>query len=571
MVNAPTPNVSTAAILATRRGKRTTWHTLRREAYAVGAGERLQRHDAAHLDGARSLEGLVRRFGDAEIIHDPTGAFERARRLITAARSARRALGGRLQSMHLLANGRTVHVRARTESDIDHVGPVVAGALARALSGSDFQIVVNVSAAAPPPGALAIERIDAYRDRALAAAQRVSAALAVAGAAAYGLVPATANASESSTAGDVAQTPAGASPAKRTVRAVFSRAGDLVALHLDDFDKGGLQETAQRALNVVRGLERSRLEAAVRENVATDGVYIRARRLRARDGEAYRIEVADTDMPPAGDGVIMAPVAIAAQQSAASAPTMRRDYLEVAAGALVRGDQSGAIAQVDAQFRTNSAWTLGAQGALGVIDSEVAGGAQLSLQRDATLGVTPVSVGVFGSAVQSTAPSEEDFTIARVGAGVAATIRSVQLIVRGGFASGSGDFDTDGGFARAEGTWFATPDIAIGGFVETDPTTGSGAGAKASFRPFTGTLANLSVDADAAWHEDGEESFRLGLRWLLGAGESASLEDIARRRGMAPDLMDDLRRLPDELDRDAGLNRNQTQPYCGEVGDCPTG
>lgn len=573
MVNERTPDVRTAAILATRRGQRTTWHTLRRERYAVGAGERLKRHDARTLDSARSLEALVRQFGDAEIIHDPTGAFERARRIIAAARMARRALGSRLQSLHLLANGRTLHARTRAEGDIDHVGPVVAGALARALSGAEFQIVVNVSVTAPPRGALPVERIDAYRDRALAAAQRMSAAVAVAGVTAYGMSPAAANAAEPTANTDQAS-PRSAPEGTRTLRAMFSRAGDFVELRLEDA-RSGLQGTAQRALRAVRGAERRRVDDPVRESATTEGLYIRP---AEGDAEAAVVAAASgvpEEPLPQSPSTALAMI-VTGQETVAPMvpeqhePTLRTDYTETAAGALVRGDQSGAIAQVDAQFRTASPWALGAQGAIGVLDGDIAGGAQLSVQREATLGVTPVSVGAFASGVQSTAPSDEDFSIVRVGAGVAATIRSVQLIVRGGFASGSGDLDSDGGFARAEGTWFATPDLAIGGFAETDPVTGAGAGAKVSFRPFTGTLANLSVDADAAWHEDGEESFRLGLRWLLGQGEQSSLQDMARRRGITPDLMDDLRRLPDELDR-AGQNKSQTQPYCGEAGvSCPT-
>jgi hypothetical protein len=253
-----------------------------------------------------------------------------------------------------------------------------------------------------------------------------------------------------------------------------------------------------------------------------------------------------------------------------AAPMRAFDYAEIYAGALVRGDQSGAIAQGEVQFKTAPLWAAGLQGALGTLDGDIAGGAQAVLQNTVTVNGTQADVGGFVSGVQSTAPSGEDFGIVRVGAGVAATIRDVQLIVRGGYASGNGDLDADGGFARAEGTWFATPDVGLGAFVEADPTTGTGAGVGASFKPFTGTLANMMIDADAAWHEDGDESFRLGLRWLLGRKEGSSLKDQRARKGITPDLMDDLRRLPEELERNNGLNTKQTQPYCGDAADsCP--
>lgn len=45
-----------------------------------------------------------------------------------------------------------------------------------------------------------------------------------------------------------------------------------------------------------------------------------------------------------------------------------------------------------------------------------------------------------------------------------------------------------------------------------------------------------------------EGARRSGLRWLLGRDDGSSLRDRRTRRGMAPDLMNDLRRLPDDLE-----------------------
>jgi hypothetical protein len=581
-------SVRQAAIVATRSGNRTTWHTLRREKLEHGACVR--RHDANALDGVKSLEGLLGRFGDSEIVYDPTGAFERARRLVTAARSARKQLGRRLVSLHVLENGRTIYARVRHESDLDHVAPAIGAAFARALSGADFQIMVNVGVARPPAGALAMERSGARQDQVMAAAQRLSAALAVAGAAFYGLGAQAAHAAQPSR--DTANTAPSVAAASqtRTVRVIYARTGELLALHLAEEDRGGEQESARRALAAVRGFTRTDLDSAC-SGLANEGLRFKARRQRTPDGTAYIIAVSleadEAATQPAPAEVVEGPVyypinapmpqpvtaIIPAAAAALPLPTpianghMRTD---VAAGALVRGDQAGAIGQIDAMLDTAPGWTFGVQGALGVIDSEIAGGAQASLQKDVMANGMPMMVGAFVSGVQSTAPSEEEFGIVRVGAGVAATIRTVQLIVRGGYASGTGDLDEDGAFARAEGAWFATPDIALTGFVENDPTTGAGAGVGASFKPFSGTLANMMIDADAAWHEDGEESFRLGLRWLLGHRDESSLEEVRRRKGMSPDLMDDLRRLPDELERSAAAGTPSTQPYCGEAGtSCP--
>jgi len=574
MMNGRIADAEGLAIVATRRGRRTTWHTLRREAARVAPGAGLKRHDAAALDGAHSLEGLVHRFGAGEIVFDPTGAFERARRLVTGARTARQLLGPRLVSLHVLGNGRTVYARARSEFDLERIAPAVGGAFARALTASDFQIAVKVGVDAAPSGALPIECIGARRERIAAAAQRLSAAFAIAGAAFYGLGPETARADEFGVAGERA--PSNAEESGRVMRAVmaiYNRAGQLVAG--GDDEEGG-KGIAQRALDAVRRLR----DDADAEPVAVDRVESRPQADRA--AEILEVSVAAdvaaldaTDAAPIygpAPTPMPFPPATPPDQPATGAVSMtalRDSAVEVGAAAIVRGDQSGAVAQIGAQFETAPAWMLGAQGALGTIDGELAGGVQLSLQRESFAAGTPVAAGVFVSGVQSTAPSGEDFTVGRVGAGVAATIRAVQLVVRGGFATGGGDLEADGGFGRIEGVWFPAPELALGAFAETDPTTGTGVGARVSARPFTGTLANMMIDADAAWHEDGEESFRLGLRWLLGQRESASLRDLRARRGMTPDLMDDLARLPDELDR-TGQGQNQAQPYCGDAGNpCP--
>lgn len=564
MMNGRIADAESLAIVATRRGRRTTWHTLRREPAAVASGAGLKRHEVAALDGAHSLEGLVRRFGDGEIVFDPTGAFERARRIVTGARSARQVLGARLVSLHVLRNGRTVYARVRVESDIEHVASGVGSAFARALSGSNFQILVKVGVEAPPPAALAVERIGARRERATAAVQRLSAAFAIAGAAFYGLGPQAAHADELAVAGEQAPTAAASESGRvlRTMRAIYARA--------EDSSKG----IALRALEVVRRPLRGRAEAEVEAKPlvvdSADATVVVA----SMGGDVAALDA--TDVAPIYGPVptpMPFPPATPPDQPATGALPMtpwRDSMVQVGAAAIVRGDQSGGVAQIDAQFETAPGWALGAQGAIGTIDGEIAGGAQLAVQHEVYVAQTPTAVGLFASGVQSTAPSGEDFTIGRVGAGVAATIRAVQIVVRGGYATGGGDLESDGGFARAEGTWFAMPELAVGAFAETDPTTGTGVGGRISVKPFTGTLANMMIDADAAWHEDGEESFRLGLRWLLGQS-GASLQDLRAGRGMAPDLMDDLMRLPDELDRSAAQGTNQAQPYCGDVGNpCPT-
>jgi hypothetical protein len=112
---------------------------------------------------------------------------------------------------------------------------------------------------------------------------------------------------------------------------------------------------------------------------------------------------------------------------------------------------------------------------------------------------------------------------------------------------------------RAEAAWFPVERLSIDVFAEHDPITGDGAGGGIRTRPFSGVYAGLMLDADAAWQEDGEESFRLGLRWAFG--DTASSErDRRRREGMAPYLPQEFERLPDTDDK-------SKQSYCGEAGE----
>jgi hypothetical protein len=176
------------------------------------------------------------------------------------------------------------------------------------------------------------------------------------------------------------------------------------------------------------------------------------------------------------------------------------------------------------------------------------------------------AVGGFLSAVRSEAPNRETLSIWRAGAGLSVMLNEVQLIVRGGYAAGSGYTDRDGGFVRAEAAWFPIERLALEAMVEDDPITGAGAGVGVSARPFTGVLSKLMIDADAAWHDEGEESFRLSVRWLIGDAASATERERRRMRGMAPVLPQEFERLPDPDQQTANAN----QSYCGDAGGaCP--
>lgn len=572
-----TPSADRNAALVAMRGRSgvTTWHTLRRDRIGKGKHETVRRHDLRGLDGARSLEGLLGRFGGGEIVFDPTGAFERARRLVAAARSARQSGGRRLVSLHLLPCGRTLYARARTPEDIEHIAPVVGAALARALSGCDFQVAVTFGCTRAPAGALPLERIGARQDQMMAMAQRVSMALAVTGAVFYGMQPKSANASEptqdiaaaaSASAAAVAMTPPGLPT--RTVHAIYSPAGALLALHLADEDRGGTEESAQAAMAIVREQSLDVLNGATGRRLPVGpGAWLKTRRHRSADGLAYSVEVSATD----------APAKVVNVSGEGSSPAVPADpvlplpgdvaFSEAGASYISRGDQSGGLAVAAVQFAATPDVAIELQGALGSIDGDVAGGAEIGVQHFITYDDDKsVAFGAYVSDVQSTAPSGEDFSIFRGALGAELTTGKYQLVVRGGYASGGGDLDESGGFVRAEGSWFVVPELALNAFAEQDPTTGAGAGVGATFKPFSGVLANMMIDADAAWHEDGEDSFRLGLRWLLG--KDSSLRDAKARRGIAGSLVDDLQRLPDELQRSTGTT-SKAQPYCGSATTCP--
>ena len=585
MVYAMPPVDQNAALLGMRkRNGVTIWHTLRRDRIEAGKDSAVRRHDARQLDRTRSLEGLLGRFGGGEIVYDPTGAFERARRLVTAARAARLAGGRRLVSLHLLSCGRVLYARARAPEDIEHIAPVVGAALARAISGCDFQVAVKFGHQRPSAGAMPLERIGARRDQVMAAAQRASMALAVAGAVFYGMQPKSADAREPSqgmltTAGSVSASMLQPALPTRTVHAIYSPEGALLALHLADEDRGGSEESAQAAMQLVRDQTPGFLNGAIgRRILAGPRAWLKARRHRSEDGVSYSVEVSaakDSEDPNP------TPVAAAALDAAAAAPKAEPPrplapapltditYGEVGGAVISRGDQAGALALAGVQFAATPDVSIEVQGALGVIDGEVAGGAEIGAQHFITYDDDKsVAFGAYVSGVQSTAPSGEDFSIFRGALGAEITTNKYQLIVRGGYASGGGDLDESGGFARAEGAWFIVPELALEAFAEQDPTTGAGAGVGITAKPFSGVLANMMIDADASWHEDGEDSFRLGLRWLMGRDRQGSLRDAKARRGIAGDLMDDLQRLPDELERSSGTT-TKSQPYCGGVTPCP--
>lgn len=191
---------------------------------------------------------------------------------------------------------------------------------------------------------------------------------------------------------------------------------------------------------------------------------------------------------------------------------------------------------------------------------------QAALQRFASLSEdNRLALGAFASAVTSEAPNAEDFRIYRGGVGAAFIAPSVQLVIRGGYAQSEGYRDLEGGFVRGEATWFVTPDLALDVMAEDDPITGSGYGVGTAFRPFTEIFPQLMIDADANWHQDGEDSFRVGVRWLFGAEEARTVRERRARQGMAPTLQVELERLPTD-----GKSTNTAAPYCGEAGACPS-
>ncbi|MBU6408360.1 MAG: hypothetical protein KGS44_14725 [Alphaproteobacteria bacterium] len=86
--------------------------------------------------------------------------------------------------------------------------------------------------------------------------------------------------------------------------------------------------------------------------------------------------------------------------------------------------------------------------------------------------------------------------------------------------------------------WRAMPDLASDLLGEQDRLTGPCAGMEAEARPFSDVFATLMVDADEAWHDDGAESFRMGLRWMLGQGEAETVQKPQRPQGVAPILLE---------------------------------
>jgi len=86
--------------------------------------------------------------------------------------------------------------------------------------------------------------------------------------------------------------------------------------------------------------------------------------------------------------------------------------------------------------------------------------------------------------------------------------------------------------------WRAMPALASDLLGEQDRLRRPCAGMEAEARPFSDVFAALMVDADEAWHDDGAESFRMGLRWMLGQSEAETAQKPQRPQGVAPILLE---------------------------------
>lgn len=591
----------------------------------------MRMHPAAALDGARSLEGLLNRFGGGEIVDDPTGAFERATRLIHGQRAARAKLGARLRGVHLDRNGRTLYARVRHQDDIAAAATVLGECFAAALAGSGLEIGMTITTEPAPTGALALEQRTARHDDITRTLQRASTAMAVVGAALIGVNGGQARAEDKATPareldggesltpvapssdawapriyladgfGEPARTqprrrakaaaapqqaaapfcPNGEANRTRVVRAIYSASGTLMAAHLDVRDPGGDDQFAQSAVEYVRQTPLSTWDT-FEPSPEVDGVRA-GRVLRQRGANGDRIFIVHV-VDCAGGLGSSAPVEQPVEPAAPTAPAtpaipppalpaaapaaatqQRLGYAMVGLDYIDRSLQDGALLVGEGQIAFDEKTALNVQGVAGTIDGAFAGGAQLALQRFIPLASEhKMALGGFVSGVTSTAPNNNDLELLRAGLGAALIRPKLQLVIRGGYARAEGFGDYEGGFARGEAVWFPNPDLGLELFAEEDPVTGAGAGLGVRARPFSDVLARLMIDADMSWHQDGEDSFRVGLRWLFGQAEPLSVREQRLRQGMAPILPIELERLPD----DETLAANQA-PYCGDAGQCP--
>lgn len=524
----------------------------------------LGRAGARRLDRARSLGGLVARAARARALaKDPTGALERATRLVEAARRARKLCRKRLRTLHIGPNGRVVYARAKSAADLQALTVELGDLFAQSLAGTGLVVTVVTRTAPPPPGAL---RIEDFRRQAKAAAQRVraaSAALALGGfAAAAAATPA--HAEEQSTpmqrrdsevhglglpvAALTTQTDwaCGFAPPER-IWDVRIRAGDAAVTHVAVADPQA--EGAAEVRDFVRGIDAALLHRDPLAIVGPNGERIVAL-VRYADPSIFDLRIAACAPPPPP-----APEA----PPAAPEPAFSHAYREIGADYIDRTEQDGLVASGVAQWSIAPNSAANVQAAIGQIDGHLAVGGQVAAQHFMPVGArSEAAIGAFLSAVTSKAPNDEDLGIYRAGAGVSVVGEETQIVVRGGYAMSDGFADKEGGFIRVEAGWFPIERLSIDAFAEHDPITGAGAGLGVTARPFSDVFSNLMIDADAAWHEDGEESFRIGLRWLIGEAARNSERDRRRQRGMTPYLPQEFERLPDD-------QSSNTAPYGGEA------
>lgn len=590
--------------------------------------DRVRLHPVAALDSTRSLEGLLNRFGGGEIVDDPTGAFERATRLIRGQRAARAKLGAKLRGVHLDRQGRTLYARVRHEDDIAAAATVLGDCFAAALAGSGLEIGMTVSTQPAPKGALPLEQRTARQEDVARVLQRASTAMAVVGAALVGINGGAARAEDKSTpareresnqaftpiaqfgedmaprtiltggfdeparaeprrrakpTGAPSQTvaplcPTGQAERVRVIRAIYSANGALMAAHLDAQDRGGDNEFGQFALDYVRETPFAvwnSFEPAPEVKGVRAGRVLRQR--GANGDRIFIVHVVDcaggavnwnqAEQPaqpaPPTAPEIPPPALPAAVTPAPTSPKL--GYAMAGLDYIDRTVQDGVVLAGEGQFAVSENTAVNLQGVAGTIDGEFAGGAQVALQRFVPLADEhKMALGAFVSAVTSTAPNADDFDLMRAGLGAALIQPKLQLVIRAGYARAEGFGEYEGGFARGEAIWFPNPDLGLEVFAEEDPVTGAGGGIGARARPFSDVLARLMVDADISWHQDGEDSFRVGLRWLFGQAEPMSVREQRARQGMAPILPIELERLPE----DETLAASQA-PYCGDTGDCP--
>jgi hypothetical protein len=597
-----------------------------RRVYAIGGDKpealHIRRRSLRSLDGKRSLEGVLAVF-PGEIVSDPTGAFDRARRLLAAGEEAHKLARGKLVSLHLTRSGRALHARVRKADHRADVAAILGDVFAQHLAGARFEVAILVSLKPAPKGALALRRLGAIQDDAARAAHRVSMAVAMAGAAfavaQTGVARADTPTNRDDRRGDVlllvparedfqvtpilmdgiepqrrpppprrprpqpqteAPPPAAVAPPPaapvcpptldetvRVYRVAFNDNRIFAFAQFDASDPGGEQERSGEALSFFSRQPMTALERGVSAEAPPSWMRIvSVENMRVPDPAAagapryqYHFIIRAAVCAEAPPPPVPEPEPVPEPVAPPPPPEPDRAYFDLGADYVDRTEQRGGVLVAEGQFDLGGDYALNLQGAIGQIDGERAGGAQVAIQRFLEAGQDrEAAIGGFVSGVSSADLNGEQFSIARAGIGAALMGERFQVVVRGGYAVIDGFDDPEGGFARVEGTWFATPDLALDLFVEEDPLTGAGAGAGLTARPFSGVFANLMIDADGAWHDDGEESFRVGLRWMLGQEDVRTVQQTRRLRGVAPILPQELERLPDD-------QASANQPYCGEA------